>query len=503
MRPADRECTKGKVPMSHKERSLRILFISAEVAPYAKVGGLADVAGSLPKALRALGHDVRIVMPRYGRLDAARYKLEPTDVAFIVPLPDREEPAGLVETTLDGGVPVYAVESEWYFAREAIYGYPDDGERFLFFCRAALEALQCLEWKPDVIHCNDWHTAIIPNLLRTTYEHDPFYADTATVFTIHNLAYQGIFDQRILAITGLGDSFLRPQIGERPGQIDLLSQGILYADAVSTVSPTYAREILTPEYGEGLDGVLKYRKARLFGILNGLDTEAFDPATDPHLAARYDRESLDHKVDNKLALQREGQMTVDPSIPLVAIVSRLADQKGFDLLEPIVEPLLSEAGIQLALLGTGDQHYHDLFRRLGDRHPDRTAIALTFDVALAQRIYAGADLFLMPSRYEPCGLGQMIAMRYGTVPVVRRTGGLADTVADYDPATGEGTGFVFEHYTSHACFAALIRSIEAFRRPDEWRRLQQKGMEADLSWAASARQYIELYHKAQELKATG
>jgi len=482
------------------EDSLRVLFVSSEVAPYAKAGGLADVAGSLPKALRALGHDVRIILPRYGCLDPARHELQPAHTPFSVLLPDRDEPAGLLLMAIDG-VPVYAVESERYFAREAIYGYPDDGERFLFFCRAVLEAVKHLGWKPDVVHCNDWHAAIIPSLLRAGHEGDPFYSEIATIFTIHNLAYQGIVDRGLLGMTGLGGSLLQPQIGEREGQINLMSRGILSADLITTVSPTYAQEILTPEYGAGLDAVLNHRRARLFGVLNGIDGEAFNPATDPHLVTRYDIDSLDRKVENKVALQREAKLTEDQSRPVVGIVSRLADQKGLDLLEPIVEPLLNEAGVQLALLGTGEPHYHDFFRWIGERYPGQTAIALTFDVGLAQRIFGGADILLMPSRYEPCGLGQMIAMRYGTVPVVRRTGGLADTVSDYQPATGQGNGFVFGNYTSHACFAALVRAVEAFRRPDEWRRLQRRGMEADLSWASSARRYVELYHKAQELKA--
>ena len=482
---------------------LRIIFITAEASPFAKVGGLADVAGSLPKSLRELGHDVRLIMPRYGRISNEVYHLEPVLDAFQVPLPSGDEPASLLQTELDGSVPVYMVESEHYFGREAIYGYPDDGERFIFFCRAALEAVRKLGWSPDIAHCNDWHTAIIPSMLKTTYDADPIFARTATVFTIHNLAYHGIFDQKILAMTGLGGGFLRPQIGDRSDQIDLMSQGILYADVINTVSPTYAQEILTSEYGEGLDAVLKYRKARIFGILNGLDTEFFNPATDPHIAVQYDLDSLERKVENKLALQREGNLKEDANIPVVGIVSRLADQKGFDLLEPIIEPLLVETGLQLVLLGTGDQHYQDLFRRIGQRYSGQVAIALTFDVGLAQRIYAGADMFLMPSRYEPCGLGQMIAMRYGTIPVVRRTGGLADTVADYQPASGEGNGFVFQNYTSQACYTAIIRAIEAYRRPMEWRQLQRRGMLADLSWAASARRYVELYHKALEFKQTG
>jgi starch synthase len=482
---------------------LRILFVSAEVAPYAKVGGLADVAGSLPKALRALGHDVRVVMPRYGRVDPQRFELQIALDAFPVSLGERVESTGLQQTTLDGGVPVYLVESERYFAREAIYGYPDDGERFLFFCRAVSVVPKELGWQPDIVHCNDWHSAIIPNLLRSAFEGDSFYAQTATVFTIHNLAYQGIFDHKLLAMTGLGSAFLRPQLGEQSDQIDLMSQGILYADVVTTVSPTYAQEILTPEYGEGLDPVLHYRKARLFGILNGLDTERFDPATDPHLAVNYDLDSLERKVQNKLALQREGGLAEDARIPLLGIVSRLADQKGFDLLEPIIESLLGEAGVQLALLGTGDEHYQELFRRIGERYAGQAAVALTFDLALAQRIYGGADIFLMPSRYEPCGLGQMIAMRYGTVPVVRRTGGLADTVTDYSPPSGEGDGFVFDNYTRSACLVAILRAVEAFRRPDEWRALQRRGMQADFSWSSSAQRYVDLYRKAQGFRASG
>jgi starch synthase len=488
-------------PEPHRPPLLRVLFISAEVAPYAKVGGLADVAGSLPKALRALGHDVRIIMPRYGCLNPARHGLQPVLGELSVPLPGGQEPAGLWVTSLGGGVPVYALESERYFAREAIYEYEDDGERFLFFCLATLQAIKELGWQPDIVHCNDWHTGIIPSLLHTIRQDDPFYATTATVFSIHNLAYQGVFNRRLLAMAGLEDELPRPEMGERPGLINLVSRGILHADVISTVSPTYAQEILTPEYGAGLDAALRDRSERLFGILNGLDTDEFNPASDPHLVVSYDVQSLERKVENKLALQQESGLVEDPSRPLVGIVSRLADQKGFDLLEPIVEPLLDEAGLQMVLLGTGDKHYHSLFRRVAEEHPGQAAITLGFDLGLAQRIYAGADLFLMPSRYEPCGLGQMIAMRYGTVPVVRRTGGLTDTVADYQPESGEGNGFVFERYNPYACFAALVRAVEAFRRPGEWRLLQRRGMEADFSWAASARKYVDLYRRAQAWRA--
>jgi len=277
-----------------------------------------------------------------------------------------------------------------------------------------------------------------------------------------------------------------------------MSLGILNADMVNTVSPTYAKEILTPEYGEGLDSLLRHRQTRLVGILNGLDTDVLDPATDPYLAARYDVKNPDRKTQCKLALQRESGMPADPAVPLVGVVSRLADQKGFDLLEPMVESLLEDVGVQWVLLGTGDKHYEDVFRQVANRYPGQMAAFLAFDAVLAQRIYGGADMFLMPSRYEPCGLGQMIAMRYGTVPVVHRTGGLADTVFDYQPDTGVGNGFSFDNYTVHACLAAVVRAVEAFRRPDEWRKLQRIGMAADFSWSASARHYVELYRRARQ-----
>jgi starch synthase len=481
------------------ETPLNVLLLAAEVVPFAKTGGLADVAGSLPKAIRRLGHDVRVAMPRYGRIRSDRFDLAPVLDPFPVPMDDHHEPAELVQTPLDGEVPVYMVESARYFDRDAIYMYPDDAERFIFFCRATLEAMKHLDWKPDVIHCHDWHTALVPNWLKTVYARDPFYADTASVYTIHNLAFQGIFGHRVLEIAGIDDYgfIVHPDTVALNEVVDFMGRGIYFADVINTVSETHAREILTPEFGERLDPLLRDRQDRLFGILNGIDLEQFNPATDPYLETHYTLESLDDRLQNKLALQREAGLSQDVRVPIVGAISRLTDQKGFDLITPIIDLMLRHLGVQFVLLGTGEQRYHDFFLDLSNRYPDQAGIFLTFNASLAQRIYAGRDLFLMPSRFEPCGLGQMIAMRYGSVPVVRAVGGLADTVRDYDPATGEGTGFVFRPYETMALYTALVRAVETYRHRDIWRQLQTQCMRQDFSWESSARKYVELYRRAR------
>ncbi len=483
---------------------LKILFLAAEVVPFAKTGGLADVAGSLPKAIHALGHDIRVTMPRYGRIRPERFNLTHVMDSFPVPMDSRTEPAGLMQTTLDGSdVPVYMVENARYFDRDGIYMYPDDAERFILFCRGALEGIKRLGWQPDIIHCHDWHTALTPNWLKTIYADDSFFANVASVYTIHNLAYQGIFGYRVLEIAGIDEyGFIaHPETVDLNEVVDFMARGILFADVISTVSQTYAREILTPEFGEKLDPLLRSRRDRLFGILNGIDVDEFNPATDSYLEANYALESLERRVQNKLALQREAGLRQDPDLPVVGIIARLTDQKGFDLITSMVEPLLQHLGAQFVLLGTGEQRYHDFFLDLSDRYPEQVGVFLTFNASLASRIYAGADIFLMPSRFEPCGLGQMIAMRYGSVPVVRAIGGLADTVSDYDPTSGEGTGFVFEPYDSMALYTALVRAVETFRHRDIWRELQIRCMQKDFSWESSARKYVELYARARAFHA--
>ena len=485
------------------ERPLRILILAAEIVPFAKVGGLADVVGALPKSLAELGHDVRLAMPRYGQVDPERFKLNTVLDAVTVNMTNFQVQVSVRQGAIGDAVPVYMIDAPRYFERENIYGYTDDGERFILFCRAALEAMRALDWSPDVIHCNDWHTGIVPNWLHTIYHEDPFYATTATVYTIHNLAYQGIFGYRILEVAGVADhGFLYPQIPELANVVDLMGRGILFADAVTTVSERYAQEILTPNFGEKLDHLLRSRHERLFGILNGIDYQEMNPATDRYIHTPFDADSLDKRAENKRALQEQAHLPVRPDVPLLAMISRLANQKGFDLLAQIAQPLLAQS-VQFVVLGIGDQHYHEMFQNLAARYPEQVAIFLTFNTELAQRIYAGSDMFLMPSRFEPCGLGQLIAMRYGSVPIVRSVGGLADTVQEYDPHTGEGNGFTFTNYDPWELFAAIVRALEVYRFTDIWRTLQQRGMAADHSWQASARRYVEVYRNAMAFHESG
>lgn len=478
------------------EQPLKILMLSAEIVPFVKVGGLADVAGALPKALQALGHDVRLCMPRFGQIDPERFKLTTIVDDMPVKLNDYTIHTSVRQGAVGNGIPVYMIDAPRYFDRENVYGYTDDGERFILFCRAALEAMRMVEWSPDIIHCNDWHTGIVPNWMHTVYRADPFYSHSATIYTIHNLAYQGIFGYRILEVAGVAaQGFLYPQIVELANVVDIMGRGILFADAITTVSERYAEEILTPTFGERLDSLLRSRRNHLFGILNGIDGEELNPATDHYIHTRYDVDALEKRVENKTALQEQAHLPVRPDVPLLAMISRLADQKGFDLLAQIIQPLLAQ-NVQFVVLGIGDQHYHEMFQNLAARHPDQVAIFLTFNIELAQRIYAGSDMFLMPSRFEPCGLGQLIALRYGSVPIVHAVGGLADTVQEYDPRSGEGNGFAFVNYDPWELFAAIIRALEVYRFHDIWRTLQQRGMAADHSWYASAMRYVDVYRKA-------
>jgi starch synthase len=487
----------------HNEQPLKILILASEVVPFAKVGGLADVVGALPKALQELGQDVRVVMPRYRQVDPERFALMTILDALTVNIAGFQEQVNVRLGSIGNGIPVYMIDAPRFFDRENIYGYTDDGERFILFCRAALEAMRALGWSPDIIHCNDWQTGIVPNWMHTVYHGDPFFANTATVYTIHNLAYQGIFGYRILEVAGVAaGGFLYPQIVELANVVDIMGRGILFADAITTVSGRYAQEILTPEFGEKLDQLLRSRRERLFGILNGIDYQEMNPAADRYIHTCYDSETLDKRAENKRALQERAHLPAKPEVPLLAMISRLTDQKGFDLIAQIAQPLLAQ-GIQLVVLGIGDTHYHEMFQNLAARYPEQVAIFLTFNTELAQAIYAGSDMFLMPSRFEPCGLGQLIAMRYGSVPIVRSVGGLADTVQEYDPRTGEGNGFAFSKYDPWEFFAAIVRALELFRIKGIWRTLQRRGMAADHSWRASAIRYIEVYRNALEFHKSG
>src|SRR5579863_5992848 len=485
------------------EHPLKILILAAEIVPFAKVGGLADVVGALPKALQSLGHDVRLAMPRYGQVNPERFALDTVLDAVTVNMNNFQVSVSVRQGSIGNTIPVYMIDAPRFFERENIYGYTDDGERFILFCRAVLETMRALDWSPDIIHCHDWHTGIVPNWMHTIYHDDPFFSDTATVYTIHNLAYQGIFGYRILEVAGVAaHGFLYPQIAELANVVDIMGRGILFSDAITTVSERYAQEILTPTFGEKLDSLLRSRRDRLFGILNGIDYQVMNPATDRYIQTQFDAQTLDARTKNKRVLQEYAHLPVRPDVPLLAMISRLADQKGFDLLAQIIQPLLAQ-GVQFVVLGIGDQHYHEMFQNLAARYPERVAIFLTFNTELAQRIYAGSDMFLMPSKFEPCGLGQLIAMRYGNVPIVRSVGGLANTVQEYDPHTGEGNGLAFTNYDPWELFAAIVRALELYRIPRIWRKLQQRGMAADYSWHASALRYIEVYRDALAFHKTG
>jgi len=482
------------------ERPLKILMLAAECVPFVKTGGLADVVGALPKALEALGQDVRVAMPRYGRIDPTKFGLSAALSSFPVPMDSQVEKASILQGQIGENVPVYMVENAKYYDRDGIYMYPDDAERFIFFCRAALEMLKRLDWQPDIIHCHDWHTAIIPNWMRTIYREDPFLADTATVYTIHNLVYQGVFGYRVLEIAGIDEyGFMyHPEMADLAEVVDLMARGVYFSDMISTVSERYAQEILTPEYGERLDPILRERRDRLQGILNGIDYEVMNPATDEYLATNYDVDHLDKRTQNKLALQKEANLPQDPNKPLIGMVSRLTDSKGFDILGEALDHIL-DLDLQFVLLGTGDQHYHEMFTKMARAYPDKAAVFLTFNAPLTRKIHAGVDMYLMPSRVEPCGTSQLIAMRYGAVPIVRATGGLADTVQDYDPRTGEGNGFCFTAYDRWALYATLVRALENYKYPAAWQKIQIRNMATDFSWNVSAQKYVALYKRAVDL----
>ncbi len=478
---------------------LRILFVASEVEPFAKTGGLADVAGALPRVLAALGHDVRIFMPKYRGVERAAGTLEVAVPRLEVPIREGPVEGAVLEGRL-GPVPVYFLAQDHYYDRPSLYGtsegdYWDNCERFVFFCRAALAALPLLQWTPQVIHAHDWQTGLIPVYLETLCRDDAFYREIATVFTIHNLAYQGLFWHYDLPLTGLGWDLFTPAGIEFYGKLSFLKGGLVFADLLTTVSPTYAREIQTPEHGWGLDGVLRERAADLVGILNGLDYAAWNPATDPELPRRFGPGDLAGKAECRAALRAEMGLAPAAPGPLVGAVSRLAEQKGLDLAAQAV-PALVEAGGQFVLLGSGEERYERQFAELARAYPGAVAVKLGFDAGLARRIYGGADGFLMPSRYEPCGLGQLIALRYGTIPIVRRTGGLADTVRPWDPATGTGTGFLFDPPTADACRDALRRALAAWADPAAWRRLVENAMAENFSWEASADKYVTVYRKA-------
>ena len=483
---------------------LRVLVVASEAAPFAKTGGLGDVAGALPQALHALGHDVRVLIPHYRDVKQHGAAMRMVIERVPVPIGDGLVEGQLLQTTAAGGVPVYFLAQDSYFDREALYGtadgdYLDNCERFTFFCRGTLEALIALgregasAWRPQLIHANDWQTGLIPVYLKTLYRDHPELGGLGTLFTIHNLAYQGVFWHYDVPMTGLGWDLFTPAGIEFYGKVNFLKAGLAFADLLTTVSRTYAAEIRTPAFGHGLEGVIEDRSADLYGVINGIDYETWNPAKDPALTCHYSAAQPEDKALCREALRRELGLEADRSM-LITMVTRLAAQKGLDLvLEGL--PGLLEAGCQVALLGSGETPLETAWQEAAAEHPGRVAVRLGYDAELAARLYAGSDCFLMPSRYEPCGLGQLIALRNGTIPIVRRTGGLADTVAEWDAGRGTGTGFIFDDFSVEALREAVGRAVAVFREPGRWETLVHNAMTQDFSWDASAREYVTLYRK--------
>lgn len=475
---------------------MKVAFLASEVIPYAKTGGLADVAGALPKFLAGLGAEVRVFLPFYRDVRKKGLALQPAVESAVLEMGGEKMAYRVLSHEADG-VTFSFVDRPECFDREFLYGtpagdYPDNGERFAFFSRAALETMRSTGFSPDIIHGHDWQSALVFAYLHTTYAADAFFARTRTLFTIHNLAYQGLFEEAILDRVGLPRSLFNMNDLEFYGQVNALKAGILYATAVTTVSPSYSREIQTPAFGCGLDGLLRSRAAALHGILNGVDYKDWDPATDRLIPQNFTPGDLGGKAACRQVLAALFGLDAPADRPIAGMVTRLAGQKGLDIVCDALDDLLA-LGLRLAILGTGDQKIQDFLIAAQKKNPDRIGLKIAFDERIAHTIYAGSDLFLIPSRYEPCGLTQMYAMKYGTVPVVRATGGLNDTVEEFDPRAGTGKGFRFIEPEPAPLVEAAARALAAFKRPADWRRIVGNAMAADFSWTRSAAAYLDLY----------
>jgi starch synthase len=474
---------------------IKVLLVASEVAPFAKTGGLADVTGSLPKYLKRLGVDVRIVMPKYKAIPESFTKVMEYAGYTYVDVGWRHQYCGILKLEYDG-IPVYFIDNEYYFSREGLYGYHDEGEQYTYFCKAVLEFLPKVDFKPDVIHCNDWQTGIIPLLLKAQYSQKPFFSEIKTLFTIHNLKYQGVFPKEIMDdLLNLGWEYYTMDGIEYFDHINFMKSGLVYSDLINTVSMTYAEEIKCDFLGEGLNSVLQKRSGDLSGILNGIDREENDPTSDKRLFAPFDANHPEGKYENKRRLQESLGLPLREDIPVIGIISRLVDQKGFDLIECVMREIL-ELDIQLILLGTGDPRYESMFLQAASAYPAKASANIKYDGTLAQQIYAGSDLFLMPSLFEPCGLSQLFSLRYGTLPIVRETGGLNDTIQSYNELTGEGNGFSFTSYNAHDMLYTIQRAVNLYQDRELWLKLVKRALEQDFSWDRSAEEYMELYRKA-------
>lgn len=494
---------------------LKILFVASEAAPFAKAGGLGEVMFALPRALATLGHDARIMIPRYAGINQEKFFLKILQEGLMVPTGATEngQPRYLQcnikkyesnSNDIHAPVTAYFLEnSEYYEQRANIYGYADDAVRWALLARGVLEFLnQNRECAPDIIVSSDWQTAFLSDYLKTAYKDYARLGGIASVFSIHNLYYQGMFDHKFVSEMeyDAGQAPIPSFFDPRLLKLNMMRRGIMYADVINTVSPTYAKEIMTHEYGEGLDGLLRERRSVVYGILNGIDYETVNPRTDPHLVANYDVARPELRIQNKSELQKRFNLPQDPKKFVVGIVSRMDEQKGFDLLFDSLEPLLCELDMQLVVVGSGDAKYMSFFGEMAKKFPERVAAHLSFDLVLPHLVFGGADAILIPSKFEPSGLTQMEAMRYGAIPIARRTGGLADTVEDYGPENEAGTGFVFEKFSSQAFSIAMVRAYETYRHPSLWKNFQQRAMSKDFSWEHSAREYVRLFEKAIDIK---
>lgn len=500
------------MPRLFGKKPLKILFVASEAAPFAKVGGLGSVMYSLPVALRKLGHDVRVMLPRYGTMDSEAYPLTMEQEGLIVPTGNPEKPnliCNVKKYTSDSKDPespvtAYFLENQEYYEQRAnVYGYSDDPVRWALLSRGVLEFLKVSDWQPDIVAASDWATGFLPNYLHVDYAHEKKLSSITTVFLIHNLYHQGIFDHHFVQEADRDDghgplpNFFDPKLL----MVNGMQRGILYADVISTVSATYAKEILTPEFGELLESVLAKRRLALQGILNGIDYKMWNPETDADLVKHFDHSSLANRAKNKSAVQEQLGLPQEPDAFMISIVARLLKQKGFNLLYPVFESMLKELPIQLVVVGEGESDTMGYFQDLAARYSSKVAVHLKFDTKLPHLVFGGADATLIPSKFEPSGLTQMEAMRYGCIPIVRKTGGLADTVEDYNSANETGTGFVFEAFDSMAFLIAVIRAFSAFGNRREWEKLQKRAMKKDFSWEHSAQKYAEVFtHALREHK---
>ncbi len=470
---------------------MKVLYVSSEALPFAASGGLADVAGSLPQALRRRKVACRVVMPLYGTISEEMRANMKFITSIMVPVSWRRQYCGIYEAKA-GGVIYYLIDNEYYFKRNSFYGHYDDGERFAFFSRAVLEILPYIDFKPDIINCNDWQTALIPVYYSTYFANKEGYTGIKTVFTIHNIQYQGKYGKEILGdVFGLGEE--HSSLLEFGGCINLMKGGIECANKVTTVSNTYAGEILDPWFSHGLDPILKERSYKLSGILNGIDTVNYDPETDKDIFYNYNAKDFAPKAKNKAALQELFGLPVKEDVPVMGIVSRLVAHKGLDLVKRIMWELLETTDMQLVVLGSGDWEYESFFKELAAAFPEKVGLRIGFIPDMARKIYAGSDLFLMPSKSEPCGLSQMVALRYGTVPIVRETGGLKDTITD--SGDGKGNGFTFKSYDAYDMLDAIRRSLAAYADKAGWQKLVERALKCDNSWGRSAKEYIKLYEE--------